>query len=185
MCHRPVAVGGRQARLRRDHVGIVAAFKELPAAHRVLEGRAVVLEAVERRRSSPTRWIKEMAVEIGKDSERFTTAGDYYLFIEHLTRRGHQLSRSNRLWSIWVGDSPRYGKDATFGHIDPCYLRPPAGTFAHVPGLGPSACGTRGDRRVRTEPADLRQRRARASKAACGNVSRPSSPANSALNRSK
>ncbi|MEU0030795.1 hypothetical protein [Streptomyces sp. NPDC006335] len=94
------------------------AIKELPAKHRVLEGRAVVLEAVKRRRG-PTRWFEEMTVEIGKDSERFTTAGGYYLFIERLTRRGRQFSRSNRLWSIWVGDSPRYGNDATFGHIDP------------------------------------------------------------------
>ncbi|MEU5149355.1 hypothetical protein AB0G42_19500 [Streptomyces yangpuensis] len=92
-------------------------IKELPARHRVLEGGAVVLEAVKRRRGS-LRWFEEVTVDIGRDSERFTTAGGYYLFIERLTRRGRRFSRSDRVWSVWVGGR-KNGKDATFGHVDP------------------------------------------------------------------
>ena len=91
--------------------------KELPAAHQILEGKAVVIEIVKRRRG-PQHWLEPVTLEIGKETKRFSTAGGYYLFLHRLTERSRQFSGSTRVWSVWVGGR-RNGKEATNGHVDP------------------------------------------------------------------
>ncbi|WP_280703105.1 hypothetical protein [Kitasatospora sp. GP82] len=91
--------------------------KELRAAHRIVGGRAVVVDAIKRRRGSE-KWFEEVTWDIGKDSERLRTAGGYYLFVERLTRRARQFSHAERIWSVWV-NGYKNGKADTARHIDP------------------------------------------------------------------
>ncbi|KMS80288.1 hypothetical protein ACH49_08395 [Streptomyces leeuwenhoekii] len=92
-------------------------IKELPVEHRLLDGQAVALEIVKRRRGAD-RWFEEVTWDVGRPSDRLKTAGGYYLFCERLTRRGRQFSRSPLIWSVWTNGKMN-GKDATGGHKNP------------------------------------------------------------------
>ncbi|MBK3563705.1 hypothetical protein [Streptomyces sp. MBT62] len=102
-----VAVTGRNAET----------IKELPIEHRLLDGQAVALEIVKRRRGAD-RWFEEVTWDVGRQSERLKTAGGYYLFCQRLARRGRQFSRSALIWSVWTNGRMN-GKDVTGGHKDP------------------------------------------------------------------
>ncbi|KOU76769.1 hypothetical protein ADK57_04455 [Streptomyces sp. MMG1533] len=106
-----VAVTGRNAET----------IKELPVEHRLLDGQAVALEIVKRRRGAD-RWFEEVTWDVGRQSERLKTAGGYYLFCERLARRGRQFSRSALIWSVWTNGKMN-GKDATSGHKNPFDIR--------------------------------------------------------------
>ncbi|MFD9288358.1 hypothetical protein ACFWBV_08600 [Streptomyces sp. NPDC060030] len=102
-----VAVTGRNAET----------IKELPAVHRLLDGHAVALEIVKRRRGAD-RWFEEVTWDVGRRSDRLKSAGGYYLLCERLTRRGRQFSGSPLVWSIWTNGHMN-GKDTTGGHKNP------------------------------------------------------------------
>jgi len=84
----------------------VETVKELPAEHRILDGRAVELRVVKRRRGS-RRWEQTVTWEIGPPHRQLHTAGGIYLLVHRLAARSRELSGGSRLWSIW-----RYGHTA-------------------------------------------------------------------------
>ncbi|MEU9341820.1 hypothetical protein AB0D74_11435 [Streptomyces sp. NPDC048278] len=106
-----VAVTGRNAET----------IKELPVEHRLLDGQAVALEIVKRRRGAD-RWFEEVTWDIGRPSDRLKSAGGYYLFCERLARRGRQFSRSPLIWSVWTNGT-KNGKGVTGGHKNPFDIR--------------------------------------------------------------
>jgi hypothetical protein len=78
----------------------IETVKELPAEHRVLEGRAVELRPVKRRRG-PDRWFDTVTWEIGPTGRELHTPGGLYLLIHRLTARSRGFSGAKSLWSIW------------------------------------------------------------------------------------
>ncbi len=102
-------------------------IKELPAEHRLLEGRAVAVNLVKRRRGK-TLGRETIHWETGAtDSRQLHTPGGCYLLLDELTRRGRHWSGATRVWSIWVtettGGTTREVKERTGGHIDPYAVR--------------------------------------------------------------
>jgi hypothetical protein len=77
-------------------------LKELPAHHKVLEGRAVVVELTKRRRG-PNNIHEVVHWEVGPPSRQLHTPGGYYLLLHELARRGRALSggEGEAVWSIW------------------------------------------------------------------------------------
>ncbi|WP_339131850.1 hypothetical protein WJM95_23930 [Streptomyces sp. f51] len=102
-----VAVTGRNAET----------IKELPAVHRLIDGHAVAMEIVKRRRGAD-RWFEEVTWDVGRQSERLKTSGGYYLLCERLARRGRLISHSPLVWSVWTNGSMN-GKGETHGHKNP------------------------------------------------------------------
>ncbi len=78
----------------------VETIKELSVEHRVLEGRAVELSVVKRRRGQK-RWHETVAWEIGKPGRELHTPGGLYLLIHELTARSRAFSGTRSLWSVW------------------------------------------------------------------------------------
>ncbi len=74
--------------------------KELPAEHRVLDGRAVELQVV-KRRHGPNRWYDTVTWEIGPPHRQLHTPGGLYLLLHRLMARGRAFSGSHTLWSTW------------------------------------------------------------------------------------
>jgi len=84
-------------------------LKEFPATYELLEGRAVVLELVKRRRG-PNNIHEVVHWEVGAPSRQLHTPGGYYLLLHELTRHGRAFSGSASVWSIWNVQS---------GHLSP------------------------------------------------------------------
>jgi hypothetical protein len=74
--------------------------KELPAAHRLLDGKAAEMEVIKRRRGAG-RWTGQAVWETGPPSRRLHTPGGFYLLVHQLTARGRRISGSSLLWSVW------------------------------------------------------------------------------------
>jgi hypothetical protein len=74
--------------------------KELPARHRILEGRAVELVIVKRRRG-PRRWFETVTWEIGPPGRELHYPGGFYLLMLELTERSRQRCGSPLLWCAW------------------------------------------------------------------------------------
>jgi len=74
--------------------------KELPATHRLLDGKAVEVTVTKRRRG-PGHWTGQAVWETGPPSRRLHTPGGCYLMIAELTARGRQITGSASLWSVW------------------------------------------------------------------------------------
>lgn len=87
--------------------------KELPAAHQVLEDRAVAVGITKRRRGKA---LSRQTVhwEIGSESRRLHTPGGLYLLVHELTRRSRAISGTESLWSVWSGRSGVNGHAAPF-----------------------------------------------------------------------
>ncbi|MET8759902.1 hypothetical protein [Lentzea sp. NPDC004782] len=79
-------------------------LKELPAEHRVLDGRAVELR-VTKRRHGPQRWFDTVTWEIGPPHRELHTPGGLYLLLHRLMARGRAFrvspTGSNSIWSVW------------------------------------------------------------------------------------
>ncbi len=88
--------------------------KELPAQHRVLEGRAVAVGITKRRRGK-TLSRQTVHWEIGPESRQLHTPGGFYLLVHELTRRSRIISGTPSLWSVWTGRSGVNGHAAPFG----------------------------------------------------------------------
>jgi hypothetical protein len=102
--------------------------KELPAAHRVLDARAVAVTVTKRRRGKAfgqetVHW------DTGASASRaLHTPGGFYLLAHTLTARGRRFSGTPRLWCIWSPAHTRNRaaaavKAAAGGHIDPFAVR--------------------------------------------------------------
>ena len=90
--------------------------KELPAAHRLLDGKAVEVTVIKRRRG-PGRWSGQAVWETGPPGRRLHTPGGCYLLIWELAARGREICGSPSLWSVW-----RNAQDGVTGiaeHHDP------------------------------------------------------------------
>lgn len=90
--------------------------KELPAAHRLLDGKAVEVTVIKRRRG-PGHWSGQAVWETGPPSRRLHTPGGCYLLIWELAARGREITGSPSLWSVW-----RNGHNGVTGiaeHHDP------------------------------------------------------------------
>jgi hypothetical protein len=88
-------------------------IKELHAAHRVLEGRAVAVGSIKRRRGKALSRAT-LHWEIGSDSRQLHTPGGLYLLIHQLTERSRTFSGTDSLWAIWTtasGHIPAFGTD--------------------------------------------------------------------------
>jgi len=90
--------------------------KELPAAHRLLDDKAVEVSVIKRRRG-PAHWTGQAVWEIGPPSRRLHTPGGLYLLVHKLTARGRQISGSVSLWSVWRNDQDN--TPGTAEHHDP------------------------------------------------------------------
>jgi hypothetical protein len=98
-------------------------IKELPVDHQVLEGRAVAVTLVKRRRGKTLSRETVHWETGGTDSRQLHTPGGLYLLLHELTRRSRLWSGATRIWSIWVNEAT-HGKTQEFktrtgGHIDP------------------------------------------------------------------
>ncbi|MDF9815947.1 hypothetical protein [Streptomyces sp. SPB162] len=74
--------------------------KELPARHRVLEGKAVEVRVVKRRRG-PKRWFETVTWEIGPANRQLHTAGGFYLLLLQLAARSRQFCESDLAVCVW------------------------------------------------------------------------------------
>jgi len=92
-------------------------IKELPARHRLLEGRAVELVIVKRRRGA-RRWFETVTWEVGPPGRELHTPGGFYLLMLELTARSRQWCGSPLLWCVWRnGHAARTG--AADDHLAP------------------------------------------------------------------
>lgn len=89
-------------------------LKELPAAHSVLDGRAVELEVIKRRRG-PRKWFEKVTWEIGPPSRELHTPGGVYLLLLTLTARSRAVCGSPHLFCVW-GNRHRDGERGTPEH---------------------------------------------------------------------
>jgi hypothetical protein len=96
----------------------VETMKELPAEHRVLEGRAVELQLVKRRRGAG-RWNETVTWEIGAPGRELHTPGGLYLLLHRLMARSRGFSGSVSLWSIWRQRLLPPFPVGAIGHTDP------------------------------------------------------------------
>ena len=75
-------------------------IKELPVRHRILEGKAVELVIVKRRRGA-RRWFETVTWEIGPPGRELRYPGGFYLLMLELTARSRQQCGSPLLWCAW------------------------------------------------------------------------------------
>jgi hypothetical protein len=102
--------------------------KELPAAHRVLDGRAVAVTLTKRRRGKASGQETVHWDTGGSRSRELHTPGGFYLLVHRLTARGRRFSGTGRLCCVW---SPAHSRNraaaavkaAAGGHIDPFAVR--------------------------------------------------------------
>jgi hypothetical protein len=84
----------------RIRAGEELVVKELPAQHKVLDGRAVELTLIKRRRG-PRRWFETVTWEIGPPHRALHTPGGLYLLIHEMTARSRAFCGSDRLICVW------------------------------------------------------------------------------------
>ncbi|MFE3168950.1 hypothetical protein [Streptomyces sp. NPDC059224] len=98
--------------------------KELAADLRVLDGRAVVVNLLKGRRNK-ARTRQTIHWDVGRGSSRVHTPGGWFPLLNELAEPGRAFSGSERVWSIWTGDTAGGPEDfkaarcAAKGHIDP------------------------------------------------------------------
>lgn len=94
-------------------------IKELPAAHRVLENRAVELTLIKRRRGRK-HGRETVTWEIGAPGRELHTPGGLYLLIHRLMAPGRALQReSERVWSVWRNGHQIHVLGTVDEHHDP------------------------------------------------------------------
>ncbi|WP_146115173.1 hypothetical protein [Microbacterium sp. MYb66] len=75
-------------------------IKELPVAHRIIEGRAVEIELLKRRRGSG-RWHQTVTWEIGSPSQELHTPGGLYLLLHRLMEPARNFLEVPAFWAVW------------------------------------------------------------------------------------
>jgi hypothetical protein len=101
----------------------IETIKELPTEHRILEGRAVELRVIKRRRG-PRWWHTTVSWEIGEPHRELHTPGGLYLLIHQLTAPG-RARRPNG-----------FGRSGATPPATPSAM-PPSATSASTPILSP------------------------------------------------
>jgi hypothetical protein len=95
----------------------VETVKELPAEHRLLDGRAVELTVLKRRRGSG-RWFRTVTWEIGPAGRELHHPGGLYLALHRACAHSRRFCAGQRLWAVW-----RHGMTAGVSgaaeHFDP------------------------------------------------------------------
>ncbi|MER5358846.1 hypothetical protein [Streptomyces sp. NPDC002785] len=103
-------------------------IKELAVDHRVLQGRAVAVNLLKRRRGK-ARTRETIHWETGSESSQLHTPGGWFRLLHDLAATSRAFSRSERVWSIWTGDTAggpedfRAARKIAKGHIDPFAIR--------------------------------------------------------------
>ncbi|WP_181798882.1 hypothetical protein, partial [Streptomyces sp. WELS2] len=95
-------------------------LKDLPAEHEVLEGAAVALTLVKRRRGK-TNTFSQVHWSVAADPARHLgSAGSFYLLLHRLMARSREFSGTGSLCSIWAGNGRgAVLHAATGGHVGP------------------------------------------------------------------
>lgn len=75
-------------------------IKELPVEHRVIEGRAVEVDLVKRRRG-PGHWHQTVTWEIGAEGRELHTPGGLYLLLHWLMAPARAFLQTPAFWAIW------------------------------------------------------------------------------------
>ncbi|WJM17160.1 hypothetical protein [Microbacterium arborescens] len=75
-------------------------IKELPVEHRVIEGRAVEVDLVKRRRG-PGHWHQTVTWEIGVEGRELHTPGGLYLLLHRLMAPARAFLQTPAFWAIW------------------------------------------------------------------------------------
>lgn len=79
----------------------VETIKELPAEHRLLDGRAVEVRLT-KRRSGDGNWFKTATWEIGPPGRELHHPGGLYLLLHQLMAHGRTLSADqSSFWAVW------------------------------------------------------------------------------------
>lgn len=87
----------------------VETIKELTTSHRIIEGVAVEVSLVKRRRGSG-RWHNSATWEIGKPEQELRTPGGLYLLLLQLMAPARRLLNDDPYWAVWLG-AGRSGPD--------------------------------------------------------------------------
>jgi hypothetical protein len=95
----------------------IETIKELPAEHRVLDGRAVEVRLTKRRRGA-RNWTQTVTWEIGPPGRELQTPGGLYLLVHRLCARGRRFGATTGLWSVWR-NGVRAGVTGTAEHCNP------------------------------------------------------------------
>jgi hypothetical protein len=80
----------------------VETIKELTTSHRIIEGVAVEVSLLKRRRG-PGRWHNSATWEIGKPGQELRTPGGLYLMVLHLMAPARSLLDDDPYWAVWLG----------------------------------------------------------------------------------
>ena len=100
--------------------------KELPTDHRILDGRAVELEFVKRRRGAG-HWTHTATWEIGPPGRELHHPGGLYLLLLDLMAPSRAICGAATLWSIW-----RSGHKPTLNMADEHYCPFEGALHAHI-----------------------------------------------------
>lgn len=93
----------------------VETIKELPAEHRLLEGRAVEVRLT-KRRSGDGKWFQTATWEIGPPGRELHHPGGLYLLLHRMMAPGRALSADpTSFWAVWR--NLRRGRGATVNEI--------------------------------------------------------------------
>lgn len=87
----------------------VETIKELTTAHRIIEGVAVEVSLVKRRRGSG-KWHNSATWEIGNPGQELRTPGGLYLLLLQLMAPARSLLDDDPYWAVWLG-AGRSGPD--------------------------------------------------------------------------
>lgn len=80
----------------------VETIKELSSSHRVLEGRAVEVQLIKRRRGEG-RTEQSRAWEVGRPGRELHNAGGLYLLLLKLMGPARELLEGEPYWAVWAG----------------------------------------------------------------------------------
>ncbi|GGK31284.1 hypothetical protein GCM10011583_73940 [Streptomyces camponoticapitis] len=95
-------------------------IKELPAEHRVLEEKAVVVTLTKRRRGKANSCTTVHWSVAPDPARRLRATGSFYLLLHRMMERSRAFSGTSSLWSIWAGNGRGAAANAsTAGHIGP------------------------------------------------------------------
>ncbi|MFJ6986532.1 MULTISPECIES: hypothetical protein [unclassified Streptomyces] len=84
----------------------IESVKELSARHRILEGKAVEVELIKRRRGRG-KWFETVTWEIGAEGRELHTPGGLYLLLHRLTARSRSFAGGDQLLTIWANGNRR------------------------------------------------------------------------------
>lgn len=78
----------------------VEVMKELPFEHRILDGRAVEVDLIKRRRG-PQHWHQTVTWEIGAPAKQLNTPGGTYLLFHQIMTAARRHADPNAFWATW------------------------------------------------------------------------------------